>query len=181
MKTMNLSLAAVAAALLAASATTHAVPIRLDTAPYISPTTTVPGNPPNQGDGTVKNWLQALINAYNAVNDPDLPAVQNAPAVSYEETQSKITKVEIPVAGYTYLTIHWGGKMSSDHSQAWYLGGDLTTLELVSPTGKGLSGYRLWNPVPVTRVPDGGSTLTLLGIALLGVGAWARRAQNRVG
>jgi len=180
MKTMNLSLAAVAAALLAASATTHAVPIRLDTAPYISPDTAVPGNPANQGEGTVRDWLQALINAYNAVNDPDLPAVQNGPAVDYT-APSGITTVVIPVAGYTYLTIHWGGKKSSDHSQAWYLGGDLTTLELVSPTGKGLSGYRLWNPVPVTRVPDGGSTLTLLGIALLGVGAWTRRAQNRVG
>jgi hypothetical protein len=180
MKTMNLSLAAVAAALLAASATSHAVPIRLDTAPYIYPTTTVPGEPGNQGVGTIRSWLQALVDEYNAVNDPDLPAVQNGPAVDYT-APSGITTVVIPVAGYTYLTIHWGGKKSSDHSQAWYLGGDLTTLELVSPTGKGLSGYRLWNPVPVTRVPDGGSTLTLLVIALLSVGAWARRAQNRVG
>jgi hypothetical protein len=180
MKTMKLSLAAVAAALLAASATTHAVLIRLDTAPYIYPTTTVPGEPENQGVGTIRSWLQALVDEYNADNDPDLPAVQNGPAVDYK-APSGITTVVIPVAGYTYLTIHWGGKRSSDHSQAWYLGGDLTTLELVSPTGKGLSGYRLWNPVPVTRVPDGGSTLTLLGITLLGVGAWARRAQNRVG
>lgn len=179
MKTMNLSLAAVAAALLAASATSHAVPIRLDTAPYISPTTTVPGEPDDQGAGTVRDWLQALVDKYNAVNDPDLPAVQNPPPAVDYTAPSGITTVVIPVAGYTYLTIHWGGpQQTTDHSWAYYVAGE-TTVQLSYRYG--LSGYRLWNPVPVTRVPDGGSTLTLLGIALLGVGAWTRRAQNRVG
>ena len=173
------SLAVSAAAIILLPTAAQALPIRLDTTPYISPDTSIPGNPSNQGQGTVRDWLQDLVNAYNAANNPDLPDVDSQPAFEYEEKQKDVRSLEISVAGYTYLTVHWGGKKKTDHTQAWYLGGTLDTFELVSPTGKGLSGYRLWNEVP--RVPDGGSTLALLGLGLLGLLAWSRRTQNSVG
>lgn len=165
------------------SLSAKALPIRLDTAPYISPATSIPGNPANQGAGTVQAWLQSLITAYNAVNEPDLPALSATPAVDFSAS-GNITELTINVLGYQYLTVHWGGPQknpNNDHTQAWYLGGTLEQFQLVAPVfrGKpyGLSGYRLWNEVPVTRVPEGGSTLTLLGLALLGLWAAARRSR----
>ncbi|MEJ5239480.1 MAG: VPDSG-CTERM sorting domain-containing protein, partial [Limisphaera sp.] len=159
-------------ALLCTAAATQALPIRLDTAPYISPSTSVPGNPDNQGQGTVQQWLQDLVDEYNAVNNPDLPAVGSNPSVDYSENKDDVLTVTIP-SGYAYLTLHWGGnKDREDTSQAWYLGGNGDTFE--SPTGKGLSGYRLWNPV---RVPDGGGTLALLGIGLLALAGYARQRR----
>jgi len=160
--------------------TALAIPIRLDTIPYIQPATTLPGNPPNQGVPTVHNWLQDLVQAYNLQNDPDLPVVAASPSLEYTENREDVRSLWINVTGYTYLTVHWGGKKSSDHSQAWYLGGALENFHLVSPTGRGLSGYRLWNYVPpdVMRVPEGGTTLTLLGLGLLATFIWPRRARH---
>jgi len=170
-------------ALLGAAVASQAVPVKLDVAPYITPDTTVPGNPPNQGVSTVQAWLQDLVNAYNAINDPDLPAVAPNPAVDVWMTQRDVTSLVISVSGYTYLTVHWGGPQKAsgnDHSQAWYLGGNLDSFTLTAPVfvnrkGEakqyGLSGYRLWNPV---RVPDGGSTLALLGVGLLALAGYAR-------
>lgn len=162
---------------------TDALPIRLDTAPYITPHTSIAGNPPNQGVPAVYGWLHDLIHAYNAANQPDLPALATAPSVD-SSASGNITEMTITVRGYQYLTVHWGGPQknpNNDHTQAWYLGGALENFQLVAPVfrGKqyGLSGYRLWNPVPVTRVPDGGGTVTLLGMGLLGLWACSRQAR----
>jgi hypothetical protein len=149
-----------------------AVPIKLDVVPYIQPNTTVPGNPSNQGVPTVQAWLQALVNEYNLLNDPDLPAVDATPAQDVT-TPSGPLSLTISVLGYNYLTVHWGGPQddSNDHSQAWYLGGSLASFTMTAPGQWGLSGYRLWNRVPV---PDGGSTLGLLGLSLLALAGCAR-------
>ncbi|MCX7867571.1 MAG: VPDSG-CTERM sorting domain-containing protein [Limisphaera sp.] len=160
-------------ALLCTAAATQALPIRLDTSPYIVPTTSVPGNPANQGNGTVQQWLQDLVDEYNAANNPDLPAVANSPAVAVT-TPGSPTSLTINVLGYLYLTAHWGQGQTPDHTQAWYLGGTTTSFTLTAPGQNGLSGYRLWNPV---RVPDGGGTLALLGIGLLALAGYARHRR----
>lgn len=163
------------AALFGGAVLSQALPIRLDIAPYITPTTSVPGNPSNQGDGTVHNWLQDLVNAYNAANNPDLPSVASSPAIDVS-AQGSPTSLTINVSGYLYLTAHWGQGQTDDHTQAWYLGGTTTSFTLTAPSQNGLSGYRLWNPV---RVPDGGGTLTLLGLGLLALAGSARHRRNR--
>jgi hypothetical protein len=150
-----------------------AVPIRLDDVLYIQPNTTVPGNPTNQGVSTVQAWLQDLVNEYNLQNNANLPAVDAFPAQAVT-TPSGPLSLTISVLGYNYLTVHWGGPQkddSNDHSQAWYLGGSLASFTLTAPGQYGLSGYRLWNRVPV---PDGGSTLGLLGLSLLALAGCAR-------
>jgi|DewCreStandDraft_5_1066085.scaffolds.fasta_scaffold00233_18 hypothetical protein len=159
-------------ALLCAAAATQALPIRLDDPPPSG----VQSEPNNQGDGTVRNWLQDLVNGYNNANDPDLPAVANGPAVDVT-TPGSPTSLTINVLGYLYLTAHWGQGQTADHTQAWYLGGTTTSFTLTAPgqNGRnGLSGYRLWNPV---RVPDGGGTLALLGIGLLALAGYARQRR----
>lgn len=185
MKTRLLSTGAVAAVTAFGALDTSAIPIRLDTAPYISPTTSVPGNPSNQGVGTVRQWLQDLVTEYNLVNEPDLPAVASSPAVDVSTPGSPMSWT-VSVLGYLYLTAHWGQGQTDDHTQAWYLGGSLSTFTLTAPGQNGLSGYRLWNEVPVTRVPEAGGTWgllwpTALGLGLLALGAGSNQRQKRVG
>ena len=169
---MRCWVACLGGAVLMSTVNVTAVPTRLDTSPYIFPNTGVPGNPPNQGEGTVKDWLQALVDEYNLVNDPDLPAVVAPPAVSYTETASGVLSKTIDVSGYLYLTVHWGQGQTADHTQAWYLGGSLSSFTLTAPGPNGLSGYRLWNEVP--RLPEAGATLLLLGVGLLATTGLAR-------
>ncbi|MGA4580018.1 VPDSG-CTERM sorting domain-containing protein [Limisphaera sp. VF-2] len=188
-------LAIVMGALLCAGLNLRAVPIRLDTAPYIHPSTSVPGNPPNQGENVVYAWLKDLVAAYNILNDPDLPDPDSPPIDEHEEQSKDVTTLTIQVTGTMYLTVHWGGPQedpNNDHSQAWYLGGSLTSFTLTAPDyvttntqGKksevvikhfGLSGYREWG---ANRIPDVGATVALLGLGLLVLAGHARQRRYR--
>lgn len=84
----------------------------------------------------------------------------------------------IDVSAFQYLYAHYGGD-----AHVWYVG-DLTTTTLPSNnlTGQGLSNWSLFNPTngpPPPGVPDGGTTLSLLGVGLLGLGYLRRRAGGK--
>ncbi|MCS7090721.1 MAG: hypothetical protein RMN51_09655 [Verrucomicrobiota bacterium] len=133
--------------------------------------------------GTTRSWLQSLVNEYNNVNNPDLPTVALTPAVDVSPVDSPLT-LTISVLGYLYLTAHWGQGQTQDHTQAWYLGGSLAIFTLNAPGRNGLSGYRLWNQVPVNPpppVPDAGATGLLLAMGVVALWTGSRRGQNRLG
>ena len=74
---------------------------------------------------------------------------------------------------FTYPFAKYDGQR--DISQVWYIGG-LTgqiTIPLLGPKGHALSGWILFGPTGGS-VPDGGATVTLLGVALGALGVVRR-------
>ena len=120
----------------------------------------------DMGDTTVENWLKTLIS-----KDTDLPAFENV-GPSGDGSGLKFT---FPNTGSCdYLILHWGGK-GGGIVQAFYLGDSEGELEFKAPGKNGLSGWRTYN---CKMVPDGGLTVTLLGLGLLGVGFVQRRMRS---
>jgi len=83
----------------------------------------------------------------------------------------------VDVTGWTWLYVKYGGD-----AHVWYVG-DLTGVQAVplnngpgGTGGQGQSHYALYNPSTV-QVPDGGATLGLLGLGMLGLGYLRRRKQ----
>ena len=83
----------------------------------------------------------------------------------------------VDVTGWTWLYVKYGGD-----AHVWYVG-DLTGVQAVplnngpgGTGGQGQSHYALYNPGTV-QVPDGGATLGLLGLGMLGLGYLRRRKQ----
>jgi hypothetical protein len=74
------------------------------------------------------------------------------------------------VSGAEYIL----GKFSDDIAHLWYVGG-LTEVTLPSNI-QGLSHITRFNATS-RNVPDGGATLALLGLSLLGVGALRQRSK----
>jgi hypothetical protein len=120
---------------------------------------TVPTIPANQGPETV------TIDNYPAV-DPVLPA-----AVF-------VTKLECNLggvlgAGYLYGLAKYGNGSSGQISVLFYLGGvGVDVPDRYNGSG-GLSHFSIFTPQP-QPLPDGGATVALLGLAILGLGAVAR-------
>ena len=88
--------------------------------------------------------------------------------------QGTSTTIDLGAGGvYTYLFAKYDGR--NDNSQVWYVG-DLSgtiTIPENGPRGHGLSGWILFGP-GTPGVPDGGTTVMLLGAALGALGI-ARR------
>ena len=79
------------------------------------------------------------------------------------------TTFSIGTGLYSYLFAKYDGQ--NDLSQVWFVG-DLSgsvTIPQDGPLGHGLSGWELFGPGG-DQVPDGGSTVMLLGAALTGLG-----------
>jgi len=89
-------------------------------------------------------------------------------AVSAGDFREDPTDGSINVTGFQWLLAKYGGE-----SLVWYVGG-LSGIQTV-PTAA-LSHMSLYNPGTVT-VPDGGATLGLLGLGMLGLGYLRRRKQ----
>jgi VPDSG-CTERM motif len=80
------------------------------------------------------------------------------------------TNINIGTGTYSYLLATYVGRVSD--SVIWYIGnlsGDITIPDLVN-----LTGWTLFGPGGVPGVPDGGTTVMLLGAALGALGM-ARR------
>ena len=103
------------------------------------------------------NFLDNQIDLYNLNNDPNLVEPVYQVALRVENLSGKSYDI---LPGYHYVVLKWG-----NFWQALYLGGNGETGRY-TPNGLGISS--------ATYVPDGGSTLMLLGAAL-GVIAAARR------
>ncbi len=84
------------------------------------------------------------------------------------------TTIDLGAGGvYSYLFAKYDGQ--NDISQVWYVGNlsGIVTIPLDGPLGHGLSGWVLFPPGG-QQVPDGGTTVMLLGAALGALGI-ARR------
>jgi hypothetical protein len=98
----------------------------------------------------------------------------NLPQATYYQTGGIITTINLGAGGlYTYLFAKYDGK--NDYSQVWYVGNLTGTITIPEngPLGHGLSGWILFGP-DTPGVPDGGTTVMLLGAALGALGI-ARR------
>jgi len=84
------------------------------------------------------------------------------------------TSVDLMGGTFTYLFAKYDGQ--NDLSQVWNISGLTGTLTIPAdgPLGYGLSGWILFNPGGGNGVPDGGTTVMLLGAALGALGM-ARR------
>lgn len=85
------------------------------------------------------------------------------------------TTIDLSTLGtFTYLFAKYDGQ--NDVSQVWNISGltGVLTIPADGPLGHGLSGWILFNPAGTPGVPDGGTTVMLLGAALGALGV-ARR------
>jgi hypothetical protein len=84
------------------------------------------------------------------------------------------TTIDLGAGGvYTYLFAKYDGQ--NDVSQVWYVGNlsGIITIPADGPLGHGLSGWTLFGP-GTPGVPDGGTTVMLLGTALGALGMLRR-------
>jgi len=110
--------------------------------------------------------LNGQIDIYNAAHNPDLPAAVLAGNSGQIDTPTGPTSINLDVTGWTYLKLKWGNK-----DQFYFVGDETGVLTFDStvpnPAGKGFKGlshYVFYNP---TSVPDAGSSLAFLGLALV--------------
>ena len=175
-----------------------AIPVLTAEAGFIELTSyATPLQPGSVGEATIEAWLASAVSGYNAGHSPDLPApgseifrnvndgISNWPG--FPGFGTNVTNLQIPVAGFQYLVLHWGGPSAPCNTnqscaalnfQAIYIGDPgpgVTYYTASNPIDRhGLSGYMLFKP---TSVPDGGMTLTLLGGALAGIAAIRRKLR----
>jgi hypothetical protein len=128
-------------------------------------------NPANLANEVVR--LQGQIDTYNAANNTDLPDAELAGAVQVSNLTG--TSISIDITGWTYIKLAWDGM-----DQFYYVGDETGVLTFNSTVfnqngePQNLSHYALFNPFTPPGVPDGGTTVMLLGVALSALGM-ARR------
>jgi len=131
--------------------------------------------------------VAAQIVAYNVAHDPDLPllagltkiASQSTAVSSYVQAGSdnKILSWTAPTeCDFYYIMTKWGkGQASWEHALWFVPAGDTVTY---NPGGSGapngLSHVSIWCG-DTQHVPDGGATIALLGMGVLGLGALRRK------
>ncbi len=141
-----------------------------DVAPYINfMIGLVPGH-----SGTFHNppHTQTVTRSSNLF--PSLPNALVPGAVS-----GTGTTINLGTGGvFSYLFAKYDGQ--NDISQVWYVGNlsGILTIPLDGPLGHGLSGWILFGPGGTPSVPDGGTTVMLLGAALGALGAARRFLMN---
>ncbi len=148
-------------------------------------------DPANAGDSTVGTWLYNVANAagspYNVGiasigSSPDLKVNQGdtAPA-GFPSFGANVLNLTLPVSGYEYLVLHWGGQ-GGGVWQAFYLDTNPvgSSFAFTAPGQNGLSSYAYYSPSG-DSVPDGGSTLALLGAALSGLSLAGYRIRRLIG
>jgi hypothetical protein len=123
--------------------------------------------------------LQGQIDLYNATNNPDLPDATLVGAVQVQAPSDGLTSIDIDITGWTYIKLAWDGM-----DQFYYVGDETGVLTFESTVfnqngqPQALSHYALFNPTGGPGVPDGGTTVMLLGAALGSLGM-ARRFLKR--
>ncbi len=143
-----------------------------------------PGNPAKNEDASVA----AQIVAYNVAHAPDLPLLggltkiveQDDSLSKYVQTGSggKILSWTAPTdCDFYYIMTKWGqGQADWDHALHYVLAGE--SIIMYNPGGSsdpnGLSHVSIWCGEGV-HTPDGGASLALLGMGLIGLGALKRK------
>jgi hypothetical protein len=102
----------------------------------------------------------------------------DANIIAESDPQNLTTTIDLGAGGvYTYLFAKYDEK--NDNSQVWYVGdlSGMIAIPALGPHNRGLSGWILFGP-GTPGVPDGGTTVMLLGAALGALGI-ARRYMMR--
>jgi hypothetical protein len=144
----------------------------------------------SMGQDNVFNWLSDIVDSYNLDlnSGTDLPDPVGGGSGGFEALVEN-SGGTIDLTGYKYAVLHYGkGKGGAGQGGgvvAFYLNGTIGDYTFPSngagPNGKGgLSFVRLYGgqngtTPPPNSVPEGGSTIALLGMTLLGVGALRRK------
>jgi hypothetical protein len=129
-------------------------------------------------------FLQGVIGNWNTHN-PDLPLVGSAASVPADVGSIGDTSSFAATAGYEYVVFHFGNGQAGYRNiddetgwwSAWYLGGNSHVFSLPTEGGEPVGGFssaRFFNPIPSVlvlpqSVPDGGTTLALFSISILGL------------
>lgn len=128
---------------------------------------TVPGGS-TDSDNPLPNPPNTVYNFFRTNNSCGACTDAVATGAVQVDTGGPVT---IDVSNYTYLLAKYGNV-----AYVWYVA-NLTSVTVTSNLAgvqNGLSHYALFNPGTV-RTPDGGTTLGLLGLGLMGVGYLRRR------
>lgn len=140
------------------------------------------------------NKLNNLITVYNgggpiagytAVPGSSTPAtipVANGVLAEVNASGTPIT-IDLGAGGYTYLIVQWNGWNSGGGQAVYYIAGLTGQISVANDfffndnhQPYGASGY--WLGTSRTTVPDGGATVGLLGLGLLGLAIIRRKFMH---
>lgn len=184
LKSLPLALLAVIAAFCVSASTAHAALINIT----IDPNTGLPATDVSlgmNGDYTVTgnfNFAGTDVTMFNTFSGSNLPAPVFAGFANYMFGNPG----PVDITGFDYAVLHYSkgrdGTSQAGGVEIFYLNGmtgNFTFSDIgLGPNGRGhLSTLRLFAGSP-GRVPDGGSTVALLGMSLSGL-AFARRFLKR--
>jgi hypothetical protein len=136
----------------------------------------------NYGDGTVFAWLTTDVANYNSLTSASLPApvagLGGTPMFKANISNGGPTLSLNLDGSHDYIFLHWGGQASP--AQAFYIGGYTGSYDFNAPgeqpTVGGISFFSFYGQH--RDVPDGGSTLAMLGGLLSVLGAGCRRLKK---
>lgn len=137
---------------------------------------------PSGGESAAKELAflnSTVLPAYNAAHNPDLLAATFG-TENINVPDDDILSIALDVTGWSYVKLKWG-KQWQFYSVAGESGSILFASTVLNPNEidyQALSHYTFFGPETV-HTPDGGSTLLLLGSALIGVGLIRRKLSSK--
>lgn len=149
-------------------------------------------NFPSYGDENVGVEVNKAIETYNAVFLASLPDYGVGVTPDFKADNSvfgnNLLSIDLTLGSYNYIFLHWGGPnidASYKNPQLYYIGDDTGTYTFNAPWNTapdpdkqyGLSFYSFYSEIPRSNVPDGGSTVALLGLSLIGMVAVSRKVK----
>jgi hypothetical protein len=130
--------------------------------------------PPSNNPADNLDFLDAMTGRWNGV--PLAPAMPAAGTLALDQGSLGGALSYTGPAGYQYVVFHWGQGQAGQGGwwSAYYVDGESITFSAVPQVGGqnvgGFSSARYFG-----TVPDGGTTLMLLGAAMVGIGALRRK------
>src|SRR5689334_16940115 len=139
------------------------------------------------GNSAADNFfrLANVVTGYNAAPGPHAPLP--TPVSAGSQDLGAVGGTTINTTGFSYVVLHYGVgnggvQASGGGVEFFYLNGMTTFAVPANGTGpNGFGGYSsgtLFGPGNIPNVPDGGSTIMLLGAALGGLGAMRRLVRR---
>jgi hypothetical protein len=153
--------------------------------------TPVTTQPSSNGDVELATWAAATITDYNANHNagPDLPALpalsfkvdQNGPGPAGFTFGTGVSNISLNLTGNTYIIVSWGGSLidNGTANNLYYIPATDTYDFTAAPNASGgLSSLHIYGgDTPGPGVPDGGASIALLAIGLLGLEGARRKLK----